>query len=123
MGNELDATKISHDQKVVHNYESDPLVHDRVSVRFFTELMAAMETAHAKVSGMKVPTLLQVAGNDKLVNARSSTRFFENLDLEDKTLHVYEGRYHEIYNEVEDLRKDVFKDLEDWLEKLLQNDD
>jgi len=123
MGNELDAGKISHDQKVVRTYKSDPLVHDRVSVRFFTEFLAAMETANAKVSGLKVPMLLQVAGNDKLVNARSSTQFFENLDLEDKTLHVYEGRYHEIYNEVEDLRKDVFEDLENWLEKRLQNDD
>ena len=123
MGNELDAGKISHDQKVVRTYKSDPLVHDRVSVRFFTEFLAAMETAHAKVSGLKVPMLLQVAGNDKLVNARSSTQLFENLDLEDKTLHVYEGRYHEIYNEVEDLRKDVFEDLENWLEKRLQNDD
>ena len=119
MGNELDATKISHDQKVVTAYKSDPLVHDRVSVRFFTEFLAAMETAHAKVSGLKVPTLLQVAGNDKLVNALSSTQFFEKLELEDKTLHVYEGRYHEIYNEVEDLRKAVFNDLENWLEKRL----
>ena len=29
--------------------------------------------------------------------------FFEKLDLEDKTLQVYYGRYHEIYNESEDL--------------------
>jgi alpha-beta hydrolase superfamily lysophospholipase len=117
MGNELDATKISHDQKVVTAYKSDPLVHDRVSVRFFSEILAAMETAHAKASGLKVPILLQVAGNDKLVNALSSTQFFEKLELEDKTLLVYDGRYHEIYNEVEDLRRDVFNDLENWLEK------
>jgi alpha-beta hydrolase superfamily lysophospholipase len=119
MGNELAATKISHDQKVVSAYKSDPLVHDRVSVRFFSEILAAMETAHANASHLKVPTLLQVAGSDKLVNALSSTQFFEKLEFEDKTLYVYEGRYHEIYNEVEDLRKAVFNDLENWLEKQL----
>lgn len=123
MGNELDATKISHDQKVVSAYKSDPLVHDRVSVRFFSEILAAMETAHAGASRLKVPTLLQVAGNDKLVNASSSTQFFEKLELEDKTLHVYEGRYHEIYNEVEDLRNAVFNDLENWFEKQIGNDE
>jgi alpha-beta hydrolase superfamily lysophospholipase len=122
MGNELDATKISHDPKVVRTYESDTLVHDRISARFFTEFLAAMETVHAQSSSLKVPTLLQVAGDDHLVSARSSVQFFEKLDLEDKTLQVYDGRYHEIYNEGEDLRRQVLKDLEDWLEKHLGNE-
>ena len=116
MGNELDAGKISHDPKVVSAYKTDPLVHDRVSVRFFAEFLAAMETVHAQASSLKVPILLQVAGDDHLVNARSSVQFFEKLDIEDKTLQVYDGRYHEIYNEGEDLRRQVLMDLEDWLE-------
>lgn len=119
MGNELDAGKISHDPKVVSAYKTDPLVHDRVSARFFTEFLAAMDTVHAQASSLKVPILLQVAGDDHLVNARSSVQFFEKLDIEDKTLQVYDGRYHEIYNEGEDLRRQVLKDLEDWLEKRL----
>jgi alpha-beta hydrolase superfamily lysophospholipase len=119
MGNELAAGKVSHDPKVVSAYESDPLVHDRVSARFFTEFLVAMETVQTQASSLKVPTLFQVAGDDHLVNSRSSVQFFEKLDLEDKTLHVYEGRYHEIYNEGEDLRRQVLKDLEDWLEERL----
>ena len=120
MGNELDAGKVSHDPEVVRAYETDALVHNRVSARFFTEFLAAMETVHVQASALKVPTLLQVAGDDQLVNARSSVQFFEKLDLEDKTLHVYEGRYHEIYNEGEDLRRQVLEDLEDWLEAHLR---
>ena len=116
MGNELDAGKVSHDPEVVRAYKTDPLVHDRVSARFFTEFLAAMETVYIQASALKVPTLLQVAGDDQLVNARSSVQFFKQLDIEDKTLHVYEGRYHEIYNEGEDLRRQVIEDLEDWLE-------
>ena len=119
MGNELDAGKISHDPKVVSAYKTDPLVHDRVSARFFTEFLAAMDTMRAQASSLKVPILLQVAGDDHLVNARSSVQFFGKLDIEDKTLQVYDGGYHEIYNEGEDLRRQVFKDLEDWLEKRL----
>ena len=120
MGNELDAGKVSHDPEVVRAYETDALVHNRVSARFFTEFLAAMETVHVQASALKVPTLLQVAGDDQLVNARSSAQFFEKLDLEDKTLHVYEGRYHEIYNEGEDLRRQVLEDLEDWMEAQLR---
>ena len=122
MGNELDAGKVSHDPEVVRAYKTDPLVHDRVSARFFTEFLAAMEIVYIQASALKVPTLLQVAGDDQLVNARSSVQFFKQLDIEDKTLHVYEGRYHEIYNEVEDLRRQVLEDLEDWLETHLGNE-
>lgn len=123
MGNELDATKVSHDPKMVRAYEIDPLVHDRVSARFFTEFLAAMETVNGQATRVKVPTLLQVAGDDHLVNARSTVQFFEKMDLADKTLHVYDELYHEIYNESEDLRRQVLKDLEDWLEKQLENDE
>lgn len=119
MGNELDPAGVSHDPEVVNAYKADPLVHDRVSARFFTEFLAAMETVNAGASSLKAPVLLQVAGDDRLVNARSSVRFFENLTLEDKTLHVYDGLYHEIYNEVKDRREQVLKDLEQWLDKHL----
>ncbi len=117
MGNGLDAGKISHDPKVVSAYETDPRVHDRVSARLFTELLAAMETVHAQASGLTLPILLQVAGDDHLVSARSSLKFFKVLDLDDKTLHVYDGLYHEIYNEAKDQRRRVLKDLDAWLEK------
>jgi alpha-beta hydrolase superfamily lysophospholipase len=115
MGNELDAGKISHDPEVVIAYNTDPLVHDRVSSRFFTEFMAAMETVNQQASSLRVPILMQVAGDDHLVNARTSEQFFEKLAVPDKTLHIYEGLYHEIYNELAGQREKVLEDLEDWL--------
>jgi alpha-beta hydrolase superfamily lysophospholipase len=79
--------------------------------------MAAMETVNQQVLSLQVPILMQVAGDDHLVNARTAGQFFEKLEVPDKTLYVYEGLYHEIYNELEAQRKPVLKDLEDWLEK------
>jgi alpha-beta hydrolase superfamily lysophospholipase len=115
MSNELDASKISHDHHVVKAYEDDPLVHDRVSARFFTELLAAMESVRQTAATIQTPLLLQVAGDDHLVNSRSSREFFEALALKDKTIHVYEGMYHEIYNEPRDQRQKVLTDLENWV--------
>jgi acylglycerol lipase len=63
-----------------------------------------------------------VAGDDHLVNALFTEQFFEKLDLKDKTLHVYDGGYHEIYNEGEDLRRQALVDLEDWFENHLGNE-
>ncbi len=117
MGSGLDATKISRDENVVSAYKNDPLVHDRVSARFFTELLAAMESVNQQASALNVPVLMQVAGEDYLVNADSSKHFFEKLTLQDKTLHVYDDMYHEIYNAPEDQKERVLDDLEDWLDK------
>ncbi|MBW2337005.1 MAG: lysophospholipase [Deltaproteobacteria bacterium] len=117
MGSGLDATKISRDENVVSAYKNDPLVHDRVSARFFTELLAAMESVNQQASALNVPVLMQVAGEDYLVNADSSKHFFEKLTLQDKTLHVYDDMYHEIYNAPEDQKGRVLDDLETWLQK------
>lgn len=102
---------------VVKAYENDPLVHGRVTARFFTELMAAMESVNQQASLLNVPVLMQVAGEDYIVNADSSKHFFEKLTLQDKTLHVYDGLYHEIYNAPEDQKERVLEDLEAWLDK------
>jgi alpha-beta hydrolase superfamily lysophospholipase len=115
MGNELDASKISHDRNVVRAYENDPLVHDRVSARFFTEFLAAMESVRQMAPAIKTPLMLQLAGDDHLVNTQTSKKFFELLALKDKTLYVYDGLYHEIYNELEDQRQVVLNDLENWV--------
>lgn len=115
LGNELDSGKISHDPDAVSAYENDPLVHDRVSARFFTEFLGAMQTVHQQASLLRAPVLMQLAGDDHLVNAASSKQFYRKLETPDKTLHVYEGFYHEIYNETQDRREAALQDLEDWL--------
>ena len=116
LGNELDATKISRDESVVKAYQNDPLVHDRVSARWFTEMLSTMQEVNRQASRMQIPVLMQVAGDDHLVNAQSSKQFFEKLTVADKTLHMYDGLYHEIYNELDEQRQKVLGDLEAWLE-------
>ncbi|MBU2620774.1 MAG: lysophospholipase [Proteobacteria bacterium] len=115
LSNELDASKISHDDKVVAAYKNDPLVHNRVSARWFTEFLSAMENANKDIHNIKVPVLMQIAGDDHLVNAGASKSFFERLAVKDKTIHVYDGLYHEGYNERENDRKIVIDDLEAWI--------
>ena len=123
MGNELDAATISRDPSVVSAYEKDPLVHDRVSARFFTELMAAMESVNREAASLNVPVLMQVAGEDYLVNAESSKLFFEKMTLADKTLHLYDGLYHEVYNAPQEEKERVLDDLEAWLVERMTNDE
>ena len=115
LGNELDSSKISRDKEVVKKYDNDPLRHSKVSARWFTEFLATMEKAHRLAPSMRVPILMQIAGDDHLVDGQASKSFYENLGSEDKALHYYEGLYHEVYNELEPDRKQVLDDLENWI--------
>ena len=115
MGNELDASKISHDPDVVNAYLDDPLVHDRVTARFFTEFMSAMAETNTNATQINVPILMQVAGDDHLTDAQAARSFFERLGVSDKTLHFYDKLYHEVYNETPAEKEAVIDDLEKWL--------
>jgi lysophospholipase len=115
LGNELDPTKISHDADVVAAYIDDPLVHDRVSARWFTEFIAAMATAHRLAPQLKAPLLMQLAGDDHMAASDRARSFFDSLPLEDKTFFCYDDLYHEIYNAPATQRTPVINDLIAWL--------
>jgi lysophospholipase len=64
---------------------------------------------------IKLPTLI-MAGNGGADGARSKV-LYEFIGAKDKTLKLYEGLLHEIFNEPEHLT--VMADLEEWLKKHL----
>jgi len=113
---ELDSSHLSHDKTIAPTYDSDPLVHRKVSSRWFTEYLAAMDKTTQSAARLSIPVLLQVAGDDRIVDANASKQFFENISSIDKTLYVYDGLYHEIYNELDDDRENVLADLDRWID-------
>ncbi|MFP4532511.1 MAG: lysophospholipase [Desulfobacterales bacterium] len=117
LNNEVDSRFLSHDSKVVSDYDNDPLVHPWVTARWFTEYVDAMADTIRSAPSIKTPILMQVAGDDHLVSPEASRKFFDSLTVRDKTLHFYEGLYHEIYNEAAKDRERVLADLEKWLDE------
>jgi len=117
MSNELDSNMISHDRSVVEAYNDDPLVHDRVSARWFTEFTGAIEAVHEKAHEISVPVLVMQSGDDALVAPRGAREFFERLTVEDKTLKYWDGFYHEMFNEVEKEKPISF--MIEWIESHL----
>jgi alpha-beta hydrolase superfamily lysophospholipase len=115
LGNELDPNMISHDRQVVQDYIDDPLVHDRVSARWFTEFTAAIERVQEQAHTLSLPVLVMQSGDDKLVAPRGAQEFFDRLTVADKTLQYWPGFYHEMFNEVERDRPIDF--ALQWIEK------
>lgn len=113
--NGLDATKISHDPHIVESYLSDPLVRDKVTPRLARFILDAGQYAREHAATWSVPTLLLWAGDDHLVDANGSRAFAAAAPRDLVTAQELPGLYHEIFNEAEPARSDVFGLLRDWL--------
>ena len=111
--NELSFDDLTHDRKVVEEYEKDGLRHDRISSLLFVEMVGAMDYALANAQRVKAPFLLQQAGDDRIVSRKASEQFFEKVGSAQKEIKIYEDYYHEIFNETG--RDAVFSDLKKWL--------
>ncbi len=113
MGNEIHPQLLSHDPEVARAYLDDPLVHNQVSARLFTEVTKTMEETIQGAPQLKLPCLILQAGGDELVAPEGSREFYDRVELEDKQFKMYNGFYHELFNEVE--KEKVFRDIEEWI--------
>lgn len=119
MDNGLDPAHLSHDPKVVQDYIQDPLVHKKVSARWFTEVNARMEWALAQAHQLSLPVLLIHGSDDQLTDPRATETFAQKVGSTRKKLIIYPGFYHESFNEVE--KEKVLRDLENWLSEITKN--
>jgi len=117
MNNELNANMLSHNTDVVKAYLGDPLVHAKVSSRWFTEVTQTMEDTLNIADRLNIPILMLHAGADRLADPVGSKEIFGRLRVESKALKIYDGFYHEIYNEVN--REEPIRDTIEWLRKRL----
>jgi len=111
----LDATTISRDKEVVKQYLADPLVHDKVTPRFYVEMMNTIDECINRCGEVTLPLLLIHGTADALVLDEASKIVYEKAKSKDKTLKLFEGLYHETMNELEPDRKKVLKFLADWI--------
>ncbi len=110
----LDPTGVSRDPAVVRAYIEDPLVHTgKISARLGAELLQAMRRVTARANLIRLPVLILQGGADRLVAPDGARMLHELAGSSDKTLKIYPGLYHEVYNEPE--RGQVLRDVESWL--------
>ncbi len=111
----LDATAISKDKSVVDAYLNDSLVYTgKVTARLAAEMLSAMQRVTAEAATIRLPILLLQGSADRLIDPGGANMLHEKASTPDKTLKVYAGLYHEVFNEPE--REQVLRDVEAWLE-------
>jgi lysophospholipase len=115
VSNELDSNYISHDRHVVANYQNDPLVHDRISARWYTEFIKSAEECLNRSSEIMIPLFVFHGTDDRLVDFTGSIHVFDAASSRDKTKLLLEGLYHETMNEVEYEREKVLAAISKWI--------
>ncbi len=116
----LEAEGVSRDPAVVRAYREDPLVFTgKITARLGTELLQAMGRVLAEARKIRRPLLILQGAADKLVDPRGAQVLFDRVSSVDKTIKVYEGLYHEVFNEPE--HDQVLGDVEKWLAGQLES--
>jgi acylglycerol lipase len=110
----IDATTISQDKAVVDAYIHDPLVYrGKVRARLAAELLNTIDRLPSQIPEIKVPIIIMHGTEDRLCNPEGSQMLYDLVGSSDKTLKLYKGFYHEVFNEPE--HDKVMADVETWL--------
>lgn len=111
----LEAEGVCRDPAVVEAYVNDPLVHTgKTTARLAAELLKAMARVTAEATRITLPILLVQGSADRLVDPHGAQMLYDTASSGDKQIEIYEGFYHEVFNEPE--HNQVLRDVETWLE-------
>ncbi len=115
----LDASKVSRDPKVVEDYFADPLVSkEKLSAQFLASMMDAMTEVKDNAAKIDLPILIMHGTEDVMTKPDGSEFLHATINSTDKTLKLYQGLYHEIFNEPE--RDAIYAEMTDWIEARLK---
>ena len=112
----LETKALSKDPEIVSRYETDPLVHDMISLRMFFHVLEGGLFALNNGDQLQVPTLLMHGESDRITSCEAS-RELARKNPGFVELKTWPGCYHELQNET--CKDQVFEYLMNWLNKKL----
>ncbi len=111
----LSADAVSSDPAVVAAYVADPLVfHGKVPAGAGAALIRTAKEFPARLPSLTIPLMVVHGSADTLVPVGNGRTAHKLAGSSDKTLKVYDGLFHEVFNEPQ--RATVLADVLAWLE-------
>ncbi len=104
---------VSRDPAVVEHYKADPLNHGLASPAFFMSYLATKDDLKVRAKTFRHPLLFLLPTADRIIAPAPTLEFFQDVEAPEKKKIVYDGLYHEVFNEPEKDR--VFADAKDWI--------
>jgi alpha-beta hydrolase superfamily lysophospholipase len=91
----------------------DALEVRRVTGQFYFAYTPVAERARRGARFLKLPVLIQLPGEDLMIDSDYTRTYFERIELEDKRLIEYPGHYHALL--LDTGREAVFADSAEWM--------
>ncbi|MCX7796094.1 MAG: lysophospholipase [bacterium] len=106
---------LSHSREVADRYRNDPLINNRITLRFVVEIDKNMKILREKLNELFPPVLLLASGEDYLVDTESARDIFNKINSPLKRCYIFPDSYHEIFND--NAKKTAYKLIREWIEK------
>ena len=116
LSNELDMADLTHDKEIVERQRNDPHNHGKVTPRMYVEFLKAQKEVKNRSNELGLPLLVMHGSADKINAVSGSEEFHSAAGSKKKRLIIYDGFYHEIFNEIK--REQVFSDLIGWMDSI-----
>lgn len=106
---------VTRDPEQARLYETDPLMGQKATARWFTESNAAIARSMEQAARLERPLLLLYGGADRLASAGATDRLAQQLTAKDRTVERLEGFAHELVNEPPADRAVVIERMGRWI--------
>ena len=99
LNNRLDPYHLSKNTNKVKKYIKDPLVHNRISLKMFSEVNMAIDKIENESEKINIPVLLLHGKKDNIISFKGTKKI--SIKINNSKLILYEGLYHEPHNDLE----------------------
>lgn len=103
---------LSHDPKIVEAFKKDPLISQFITIRLGQEILDNIPKVFERCTVLQTPLLMLHGLADRVCSPEGTKRFFHELILAQKELKLYEGMYHELFNETD--KEQTFQNIDRW---------
>lgn len=110
--NGLLSTDLCHDQRICNSYDSDPLIHWKITLSTFFVIKDAGEWAIKNAHTLQTPVLLLHSQTDAITSYTATEEFFKKAG-EKAEFRSFTGLFHELHNETS--RPEIVKGQLSWI--------
>ena len=115
----IDRADLSRLREQVALVENDPLMyHGAMPARLAASILSTTRANWPRYREWRAPTLVIHGTADRITEVEGSRRFIETIASEDRTLHLVDGGYHELLNDIG--REETLRVVLEWLERRLR---
>ena len=106
---------LSHDPAQAAAWAADPLVHSYSTPRWAVEYLRAAKEAKALLAKLSLPVLVVMGSEDVTIDMADIRQAVEAAGP-NVTFRVYPGAYHEVHNEIREIRELMLAETLEWME-------